>query len=262
MAPLACGASVKTARWGVKAKKAVGNPKAPFAGFPSGGVFATIPIWYRNRTVAKSAAAHGGDVPAGDPGALQGLILAGGRSRRMGTDKGLIDYHGQAQVSWLAELLDDFCASVHVSVGPRQDQTGGYASMVTIIDNEPGLGPAGGLISAWKTSPDAAWLLVAVDMPLLDRATLAALTDGRSAKHLATVFRHPDGVLEPLCTIWEPAARDLLERRLEKGDASLRRLLESGPVRVLNPPSPEALSSVDRPEDRNRTRRRLRKQSG
>ena len=199
-------------------------------------------------------------MPAVDPGALHGLILAGGRSRRMGADKGLIDYHGRPQVGWLTELLGEFCASVQVSVGPRQDRSGGYASMATIVDHEPGLGPAGGLISAWKTSPDAAWLLVAVDMPLLDRATLAALTAGRSATRLATAFRHPDGVLEPLCTIWEPAARALLERRLEQGDASLRRLLESGPVRVLTPPSPEALSSVDRPEDRNRIGRRLRKQ--
>ena len=175
----------------------------------------------------------------------------------MGTDKGLIDYHGQPQVSRLAELLGEFCASVHVSVGPRQDRTGGYASLATIVDDEPGLGPAGGLTSAWKTSPDAAWLLVAVDMPLLDRATLTALTAGRSATHLATAFRHPDGVLEPLCTIWEPAARVLLEGRLQQGDASLRRLLESGPVRVLNPPSPNALSSADRPEDRYRIRRLL-----
>ena len=180
----------------------------------------------------------------------------------MGTDKGLIDYHGQPQVSRLAELLGEFCASVHVSVGPRQDQSGGYASVDTIIDHEPGLGPAGGLNSAWKTSPDSAWLLVAVDMPLLDRATLTVLTDGRSATDLATAFRHPDGVLEPLCTIWEPAARVVLERRLDLGDASLRRLLESSPVRVLIPPSPESLSSVDRPEDRNRIRRRLRKQRG
>ena len=196
---------------------------------------------------------------ANDTGALQGLILAGGRSRRMGVDKGLIDYHGQAQVSWLAELLGELCASVRVSVGSRQDQSGGYASMATIVDHQPGLGPAGGLISAWKTFPEVAWLLVAVDMPLLDRATLTALTAGRSATQLATAFRHPDGVLEPLCTIWEPAARVLLERRLERGDASLRRLLESGPVRVLTPPSPGALSSVDRPEDRDRTRQRLRK---
>ena len=199
-------------------------------------------------------------MPAVDPGALHGLILAGGRSRRMGADKGLIDYHGKTQVDWLAGLLGEFCASVQVSVGPRQDQSGGYASMATIVDHEPGLGPAGGLISAWMTSPDAAWLLVAVDMPLLNRATLTALTAGRSATRLATAFRHPDGVLEPLCTIWEPAARALLERRLEQGDASLRRLLESEPVRVLTPPSPEALSSVDRPEDRNRIGRRLRKQ--
>jgi len=197
---------------------------------------------------------------ANDTGTLQGLILAGGRSSRMGVDKGLIDYHGQAQVNWLAELLGKYCASVRVSVGSRQDQSGDYASMATVVDHQPGLGPAGGLISAWRTAPDAAWLLVAVDMPLLDRATLTALTAGRSATHLATAFRHPDGVLEPLCTIWEPAARVFLGRRLERGDASLRRLLESGPVRVLNPPSPDALSSVDRPEDRNRIRRRLRKE--
>ena len=211
-----------------------------------------------DRSVGRGGGAE--DRRLSDPGALQGLILAGGRSRRMGTDKGLIDYHGQAQVSWLAELLGEFCASVQVSVGPRQDQSGGYASMATIVDHKPGLGPAGGLISAWTTSPDAAWLLVAVDMPLLNRATLTALTANRSTTHLATAFRHPDGVLEPLCTIWEPAARVLLEGRLEQRDASLRRLLESGPVRVLTPPLPEALSSVDRSVDRNKIRRRIRKQ--
>ena len=179
----------------------------------------------------------------------------------MGEDKGLIDYRGRSQVHWLAEMLDEFCASVHVSVGSRQDRAGVYAPTATIVDREPSLGPAGGLASAWRTAHHAAWLVVAVDLPLLDRATLAALTAGRSTRRLATAFRHPDGVLEPLCTIWEPAARVLLERRLELGDNSLRRLLETGPVRVLEPPNSEALVSADSPEDRDRIRRRLQKQS-
>ena len=178
----------------------------------------------------------------------------------MGEDKGLIDYRGRNQVHWLVEMLGEICASVHVSVGSRQDRAGVYAPTATIVDHEPGLGPAGGLASAWRTAHHAAWLVVAVDLPLLDRATLAALTAGRSRKHLATAFRHPDGVLEPLCTIWEPAARVLLERRLELGDYSLRRLLETGPVRVLEPPNSEALVSADSPEDRDRIRRRLQKQ--
>ena len=176
----------------------------------------------------------------------------------MGADKGLIDYHGQTQVDWLSELLGDYCASVHVSVSQEQDGSGVHASMATIVDHDPGRGPAGGLVSAWRAVPDAAWLLVAVDLPLLDRATLETLTRGRSRARLATAFRHGDGTLEPLCTIWEPAARTELERRLKRGDASLRRLLETGPVRVLEPPDAEALRSVDSPTDRNAILRRLR----
>lgn len=196
-------------------------------------------------------------MPENDGNSLHGLILAGGRSRRMGEDKGQIDYHGQPQVLWLARMLAEYCASVRVSIGPRQRELSCYATVSTIIDREPDLGPAGGLISACRADPGAAWLLVAVDLPLLDRATLGALTFGRSPAHLATAFRHRDGTFEPLCTIWEPAARDELERRLNQGDASLRRLLETSPVRVLEPPTREALRSVDAQADRKRIRRRL-----
>ena len=193
-----------------------------------------------------------------DGNALHGLVLAGGQSRRMGKDKGLIAYCGEPQVLRLSRLLAEFCASVNVSISPRQHGVGSYASMGTIIDDEPDRGPAGGLISAWRAEPAAAWLLVAVDLPLLDRATLDALTGGRCRAQLATAFRHRDGPLEPLCTIWEPAARVVLERRLEHGDASLRRLLEAGPVCELAPPSPEALCSVDSPAARARVSRLLR----
>ena len=198
-----------------------------------------------------------GGRPESAGNAPQGLVLAGGRSRRMGEDKGLIAYRGQPQVVWLSQLLLEFCASVHVSIGPRQQDSSCYESLQTIIDREPGRGPAGGLMSAWELDPGAAWLLVAVDLPLLDPVTLGALTEGRSRRHLATAFRHPDGPLEPLCTIWEPAARPVLERRLARGDASLRRLLEAGPVNELEPPAPGAIRSVDSPGDRNRVLRGL-----
>ena len=198
-----------------------------------------------------------GGRPESAGNAPQGLVLAGGRSRRMGEDKGLIAYRGQPQVVWLSQLLLEFCASVHVSIGPRQRDSSCYESLQTIIDREPGRGPAGGLMSAWELDPGAAWLLVAVDLPLLDPVTLGALTEGRSRRHLATAFRHPDGPLEPLCTIWEPAARPVLERRLARGDASLRRLLEAGPVNELEPPAPGAIRSVDSPGDRNRVLRGL-----
>lgn len=176
----------------------------------------------------------------------------------MGEDKGLIDYRGRAQVQWLSELLLEFCTCVRVSIGLHQQGLSHYGSMHTVVEPAPGRGPAGGLASAWDVDPDAAWLLVAVDMPLLNRATFETLTCGRSKAHLATAFRHGDGTLEPLCTIWEPAARIVLEQRLTRGDASLRRLLETSPVRVLEPPNLEALRSVDAPAERIGIRRLLR----
>lgn len=180
----------------------------------------------------------------------------------MGEDKGLIPYRGQPQVIRLAQMLDEFCASVRVSVAARQLESAVYRALDTVVDAGPGLGPAGGLSAAWRAHPEAAWLLVAVDLPLLDRATLSTLAAGRSPRHLATAFRHPDGTLEPLCTIWEAAARGGLERRLAHGDASLRRLLEAGRPKVLEPPVADSLRSVDAPHDRDDILRRLAAQRG
>jgi molybdopterin-guanine dinucleotide biosynthesis protein A len=178
---------------------------------------------------------------------IRGLVLAGGRSARMRRDKGLLAYHCMPQVLWVRGLLSDFCEDVYVSINPEQCAIQPYDDLPTLVDQEADRGPAAGLLSAWEALPGSAWLVVAVDLPFVDTDTLAALVAGRAPDVLATAFRHPDGVFEPVCTLWEPAARPGLSDCLASGDGSLRRVLEEGPTKELAPPAPGVLMSVNTP---------------
>ncbi len=188
---------------------------------------------------------------------LWGLVLAGGRSRRMGEDKGRLEFHGLPQAVWLHRQLDEICERVYVSVSAEQHDAEPYAGLPTITDQDLDGGPAVGLLSAWRSFPDVAWLAVAVDMPFVDAQTLRTLLDGRQAEALATAFQHADGTLDPLCTVWEPAAGPVLAERAAGGDRSLRRLLETAGVRGLEPPAGGALVSVNSPEEVEHARREL-----
>ncbi|HEU4620404.1 MAG TPA: NTP transferase domain-containing protein [Gammaproteobacteria bacterium] len=181
---------------------------------------------------------------------LFGLVLAGGESTRMGRDKGAIVFRGEPQVRRSWRLLNRLCVGAYVSARPAQAEAEPYLGLPMILDETQGLGPAAGLTSAWGRQPGAAWLVLATDMPLVDADLLVQLIRARDPASLATCFRQPDGLLQPLCAIWEPRARITLDARLAQGDASLRRALETGPIRELAAPErPERLASMDTEED-------------
>src|SRR5690606_10594799 len=109
-------------------------------------------------------------------------------------------------------------------------------------------------LGAWSRRSDLAWLVVAADLALVDRETLAVLIAARDSTKDATAFRHADGTPEPLCTIWEPRARPAVEGAPH---GSLRALLAGGNVAFAVPPDPERLVSVNTPADDERVRQRI-----
>jgi molybdopterin-guanine dinucleotide biosynthesis protein A len=147
------------------------------------------------------------------------------------------------------DLLTRFSGSVLVSVRAGQATAEPYTSLPLVLD-DPGIaGPAAGLLAAWAAHARAALLVLACDLPRVDTATREFLVAHRDPAALATAFRHPNGVLEPLCAIFEPAAAgELLAAAEADGAPSLRRLLEAGPVRVLEPPEPVRIVSCNTPE--------------
>ncbi len=98
-----------------------------------------------------------------------GVILAGGRSTRMGSNKSLLDYKGLTFAEHLTKMLEKAGASnVYIS--------GQYDGLCpAILDEYPNLGPLGGMYSVLKSNPLDA-LFVPVDMPLLQASQLKQLT--------------------------------------------------------------------------------------
>jgi molybdopterin-guanine dinucleotide biosynthesis protein A len=189
------------------------------------------------------------------PPPLYGLVLAGGRGTRLARDKGSLDYHGVAQARWAFELLAGLCGERFVSVRRAQLALPAYRDLATIADEEPSAGPASGLRAALRYAPSAAWLVVAADMPLLDRPTLARLVAERDAAALATAYCHADGTPEPLCAIFEPRLAGHLTA--PDNEISLRRLLAAGPSRLLPVADEHVLASVNTPAQDEAVRRRL-----
>lgn len=179
---------------------------------------------------------------------LRGVVLAGGRSLRMGQDKGSLAWHGRPQRDHLTDLLAPFCQEVYLSCRP--DQVDMLAPARTLPDTFAELGPYGALLSAFRQNPDTAWLVVACDLPLLDAATLHFLVKNRHPRYLATAFRSPhDGLPEPLLSIWEPKAYAALLGLLAQGYSCPRKVLLQYPVHLLEAPDPAALTNVNTPEE-------------
>jgi len=162
---------------------------------------------------------------------LFGLVLAGGKSRRMGTDKGSIAYHDKPQREYLFELLQSCCDQVYLSCYPGQDVPD---SMQAIPDGFDIQSPLNGVLSAFQQHPSCAWLCVAIDLPNVAGDVLRELIARRDHTKVATCFFDSGAQApEPLLTIWEPAAQPLLLQQVQGGNVSPRYFLQREHVQIV-----------------------------
>jgi molybdenum cofactor guanylyltransferase len=179
-----------------------------------------------------------------------GLVLAGGASTRMRSDKAALEYHGQPQLRWAFELLSKVCTATFVSVRPDQRAEPARAAYPQIVDREPGIGPIAGICAALLAHPKAAWLVLACDLPFVTEQTLQHLVSRRDPQKVATTYRSShDGLPEPLCAIWEPAAREPLLAYLAGGKQCPRKWLINSDVMLLDLPQSQALDNVNTREE-------------
>ena len=181
---------------------------------------------------------------------LYGLVLAGGRSSRMGADKAALQYAGRTQLERAMALLAPHVVRAYVSVRAEQRADPVRARYPQIADELDDLGPIAGLLAAQAHHPQAAWLVLACDLPFLDELTLTQLLAARDAGGLATAYRSShDGLPEPLCAIYEPASGPALRAYVAQGNRCPRRFLRQVAARLVTEPNPRALDNINTPQE-------------
>jgi molybdopterin-guanine dinucleotide biosynthesis protein A len=147
-----------------------------------------------------------------------GFILAGGASSRMGRDKALLEVGDLPMLVRTARLLEPLVVSVTV-IGPPES----YAplGLRVVPDDEPGLGPLGGLATALRISESECNLVVGCDLPYLPGAWLDWLLARAVESRGDAVVPESARGLEPLCAVYRARCAGTIRAAISRGERKL-----------------------------------------
>ena len=181
---------------------------------------------------------------------VYGLVLTGGKSRRMGRDKALLRRNGQSQLAYVAGVLNACVDKVFVSTRPDQKNDEERSQYEQIVDRFDNLGPVAGILSALLERPEADWLVVACDLPNINEQTIQHLLSHRDGEHPFTAYTSShDGLPEPLCAVYHSGCTGIVEQFVSAGVNCPRKILIRSDTLLLDLPDPRSLDNINTPDD-------------
>ncbi len=152
------------------------------------------------------------------------LLLAGGRSSRMGTDKALLSYTGKPLWGY---QIDKFKAigAEEILISRSQDQRSWEVERgeLFVRDRFEQAGPMGGILAGMERSKNELLMVLAVDLPLISIELLLSLSE-RAARDCGVVYCSKN-FFEPLAAIYPISLQQEISKSLEKGERSMQPLL-------------------------------------
>lgn len=177
---------------------------------------------------------------------ISAILLAGGKSSRMGRDKAALPVQGMTLLEWQIQKLRGLGIGDIMLSGSNREMEG----VRTVQDRFPERGPLGGLHACLKAARNPDCLVLSVDVPLVPPPLLAELVRLHQQKSAAvTLLRHGDR-LEPLIGVYQSALFRRAESILQGEHTAVRRLLDETGFQLLDWPGDEAFFlNCNTPED-------------
>jgi len=182
---------------------------------------------------------------------IAGIVLIGGKSKRMGYPKALMEYDGDLLYHKTALLIEDYVDKVFISGTTRQFEYWDIKDYDFIHDLYKDIGPIGGIVSAFEhlKAHKCALLTVATDMPFLNESTISQLIFKRNKSKKATIYRNADsGFLEPLCAIYEFDALEIILKALSKNCYAIHRVFDENDMEFIDFDKKKPLTNINYPD--------------
>jgi molybdopterin-guanine dinucleotide biosynthesis protein A len=154
---------------------------------------------------------------------VTGIILAGGKSARMGTDKGLQELCGKPLISYTIQVLSELCSTILISTSSDVYRSFGYQ---TVADEIPGIGPMGGIYSALKQSKTRKNLVLSCDLPFVSVELLSYILNNSQGYQVAVPWEG-DQHYEPLCGFYNLSILDQMNIYIQNNNYKLPDLFET-----------------------------------
>jgi molybdopterin-guanine dinucleotide biosynthesis protein A len=151
-----------------------------------------------------------------------GIILAGGESSRMGSDKGLQNLCGKPLIQYALKALSGLCGNIIISSSTLAYQEFGFQ---VVKDEFPGIGPMGGIYSALRQSKTDANLVLSCDLPFVSSELFSFILRNASGFQVAVPWQG-DRHYEPLCGFYSLSVLSQMSAFIQKGNYKLPDLFE------------------------------------
>lgn len=158
------------------------------------------------------------------------FVLAGGKSRRMGTDKAFVELAGRTLLERALELAGEVTPEVCI-VGSAEK----FARFGRVVEDEfPDHGPLGGIHAALRASTNDLNLILAVDLPLMEIRFLKYLVEEAAASKAVVTVPRSGGEWQPLCAVYRKEFATVAESALREGRNKIDPLFGLVAVRVVD----------------------------
>lgn len=160
---------------------------------------------------------------------ITGIVLAGGRSRRMGTDKSMMLLNGKSLIEYSIAALKPLCNNVVIS---SNNFIYDFTGCEVWPDELPDQAPMVGIYSCLKRSTTENNIFLSCDMPMMSTSMLEYLLVN-SANHDITVPVHGNDLIEPLCGIYKQSSMGVLKEFIDKGNLRLTECIRATSHRLV-----------------------------
>ena len=178
---------------------------------------------------------------------ITGIIIAGGKSSRMGTDKAFVNYNNKTLIEYAVSVINPVVDTIIISSN-KPNKIKGFKVVSDIYKN---IGPVAGLYSCLKVTQTEANIIIPCDTPKLTTVLYKQLlTEYQKQKNIvAVVPRLPDGKIEPLIGVYSKSILFEIENSIAVGDYKLVNLLSKINTKYIDITDIEQFKNINTPAD-------------